>query len=241
MKKPLYLLASLALLLAACGGEATSSPSESSSEEASTSVPTVTVSSSSSEELTPRETFLKARKATVDLKGYSYKEVLEATTDTSLPEGYDPTGTREGNVVYSSTSAVKQVASYENSGALFFDGKRYEIVEGDELHVERQTGEGLENTNVAVRLAVPLRVRDHVGLPGPKGTPRIEDGDGEGGGRRTRPRGAHTSTGTGPRPTRTGKDRPLLGLRSSLDERAFSGMRGTDLTELLREQVRTHL
>lgn len=132
MKKPLYLLASLALLLAACGGEASSSSPESSGEQTSSSIPTVTVSSSSSEELTPRETFLKARKATVDLKGYSYKEVLEATTDTSLPEGYDPTGTREGNVVYSSTSAVKQVASYENSGALFFDGKRYEIVEGDE-------------------------------------------------------------------------------------------------------------
>lgn len=132
MKKPLYLLASLALLLAACGGEATSSSPESSSEEASSSVPSVTVSSSSNEELTPREIFLKARKATTDLKGYSYQEVLEVTTDTSLPEGYDPTGTREGNVVYSSTSAVKQVASYENSGALFFDGKRYEIVEGDE-------------------------------------------------------------------------------------------------------------
>ena len=133
MKKPLYLLASLALLLAACGGETASSSSpESSGEQTSSSIPTVTVSSSSSEEPTPRETFLKARKATVDLKGYSYKEVLEVSTDTSLPEGYDPTGTREGNVVYSSTSAVKQVASYENSGALFFDGKRYEIVEGDE-------------------------------------------------------------------------------------------------------------
>lgn len=132
MKKPLYLLASLALLLAACGGETSSSSPESSSEEASSSVPSVTVSSSPSEELTPREIFLKARKATTDLKGYSYQEVLEVTTDTSLPEGYDPTGTREGNVVYSSTSAVKQVASYENSGALFFDGKRYEIVEGDE-------------------------------------------------------------------------------------------------------------
>lgn len=51
------------------------------------------------------------------------------------------------------------------------------ILEGDELQVEREAGEGLEDAEVGVDLLVPEGVGDHVRLPAAQLTPGVEHAD----------------------------------------------------------------
>ena len=64
------------------------------------------------------------------------------------------------------------------------------VVEGQELHVHRQSRQRLEDPQVGVGLAVPQGVRDHMRHPGAQAAPGVDDRDLEAGGQRTQPRGA---------------------------------------------------
>ena len=132
MKKriPFLLTIGLTFGLAACGPADSSSSSmppagtgsPESSEKSSTpsSSPVVKI---------PKEEFLEAQAKLQSLSGYSYRDSLSVKVDTSLSDQYDPSGVKEGTINFSKTASVTQLAHYQVSGALFFDGESYEIVQ----------------------------------------------------------------------------------------------------------------
>ena len=120
----------LALSLASCGGTSTTSENTvngSSIAHGSSTSLNDKPSSTSVNRLTPKEEFLKAKNAIQNLDGYSYSDSLQVNLQTALPDDLEPSGVKNGTICYSSTSEINKVSHYELSGALFFDGNRYEI------------------------------------------------------------------------------------------------------------------
>ncbi len=81
-----------------------------------------------------REAFAKARKNTIgeDVAGYEYDYTLAVTAGYM---GVSFAGNTSGNAKYNKNSSdVKFYDEHSNSGALFYDGTKYEILKGGSLH-----------------------------------------------------------------------------------------------------------
>ena len=86
---------------------------------------------------TPKDMFIKARRNTVgsNSKGFEYNYKTEVSASVGLlgAEAAAITGKTEGTTKYSTTGEVSFYDEHVNSGALFYDGTKYQIRKGKSL------------------------------------------------------------------------------------------------------------